>query len=211
MRLISILSVLFIAFFVVLGLRKEKPAPEAPPVPVRQVAQTTRAVTAPAVAVPEVAPAPEPEPAPKEPHVFVDDPAADEEPKVSTRPMTEEEMRNVVVLKTHQYLTQLERSPAKDTPEAKAIQGILADHRISRAAVPIAYGVAQEYHRIKKMTGSEVMAREVIRPQKNNLKAYGFGDVDEKFWEQILAIQPTIPMGPPVFEQPKPGDLILTE
>ena len=59
-------------------------------------------------------------------------------------------------LAKHMDLRHLESSPAKDTPEAKAIQELLAKRGINRAAVPVCYNVCWNYHHTLKVSGGNV-------------------------------------------------------
>lgn len=108
-------------------------------------------------------------------------------------------------------LRYLEGSPAKDTPEAKAIQAMLAKRGISRAAVPLCYNIAWNYQHALRTIGDANMALDVVRIDKDKLSRHGYGEVGEDFWQEVLALQPTVPFGIKDYNMPRPGETLLVE
>jgi hypothetical protein len=104
-------------------------------------------------------------------------------------------------------LRQLEASPAKDTPEAKQIEALLTAHGFDRAALPAAYGYAYEFHRLGGMIdgadeGARLHLQNSLRPQRSRLGKYG--ELNEAFLTNLLAIHPTVFFGQRNIHAPMP-------
>jgi hypothetical protein len=66
---------------------------------------------------------------------------------------------------------------AKDTPEAKQVEALLAKHGLDPAALPVAYDYAYEYNRMGRLTGQSEGARfhlqQAMVPHRRKLEKYG--------------------------------------
>jgi hypothetical protein len=122
---------------------------------------------------------------------------------------SEIEVRKKVI--KHMDLRYLESSPAKDTPEAKAIQDILAKHGIHRAAVPLCYALAWNYHQALKISGDAQFAEQSVMFDKEKLRRYGYGNVGDDFWQEVFAVKPVVFFGEKDYTTPREGEVLLTE
>jgi hypothetical protein len=94
----------------------------------------------------------------------------------------------------------LESSPAKDTPEARQIEEMLARRGIGRVEMPLAYNITWNYHHFLKVTKHPVAARvEVDRLMK---RLSSKGPIGEDFWNELFAIKPTVFYGQKDFSLP---------
>jgi hypothetical protein len=212
MRVLSITSALIITALVVVMRFKRDPSPQVPAaepnlatlrvteVPREWTALSNPAPVAPAVGVVEPlenpTPTDDPEAAPEE----VTDPAQIEARKKMRRQMD---------------LRYLESSAAKNTPEAKQIEAMLAKRGISRGAIPICYGIAWNYQVALKNLGDNPVAERIalshVRPEFEKLQRDGYGEVGEDFWQELLQIRPTVFFGEKDYNLPRPGTPLIQE
>ena len=111
-------------------------------------------------------------------------------------------------VKKHMDLRYLESSPAKNTPEARQIEAMLAVRGVDRSAVPTAYNIAWNYHLIYANGKTpERIAKRVVQDKVDELNRTGKLGAD--FWEQLFQIKPTVFFGQKDFNSPAPGEPML--
>ena len=108
-----------------------------------------------------------------------------------------ERMKAIVRAIDERYL---ESSPAKDTPEAKQIEAMLAKRGIDRVEMPLAYNITWNYHHFLKVTGQPEIARMQVGDFSQRLSKKG--PINEDFWTELFAIKPTVFYGQKDFSMP---------
>lgn len=158
-----------------------KPAPKTEPV----VAQAVSEPVAPAPPAPVAQFAAEPQP-------------VDELPRPKRIDPEIERMQAIVHAIDQRYLDM--PSKAKDTPEAKRIEEMLAKRGIGRIEMPLAYNITWNYNHMLRVTKRPEVARMHVNDLMKRLE--GKGPIGEDFWSELFAMQPTVFYGQKDFSMP---------
>lgn len=87
----------------------------------------------------------------------------------------------------------LEASPAKDTPEMKAVESLLTKRGLGRAAAGPCYNFTWNYHHMLRMTENPTIAMAAVKQQRARFP--GDAELDDDFWMALVAIQPKVFFG----------------
>src|SRR5688572_7020848 len=127
--------------------------------------------------------------------IVIDAPETDEVPPGAVEVTDPVELAQFWEEVRQRELAYLEKSPAKNTPEAKQIQAMLAVRGLDRSLIPACYNIAWNYQLRRKMSGgTPVVAEMSVRSERESLISK-HPELNEDFWKEIYQIKPTVFFG----------------